>query len=183
MAAAPAIKWRRLNVAPESGSVLPLQQAHPRYDHRLLAFTTSSPLPSAIVSAFDDRHRPRPAGGRALDLDRETRHGEPGRGQLLEVVQLFDVAVADVASGLVAFPDQAGIPGFGVFLRGVDEGCIPAPAVNAGQAHPALEQIHRRLIAHAAAGIDVILPAVFGSGAGVDDDDLERRKRVADTLE
>jgi hypothetical protein len=46
-----------------------------------------------------------------------------------------------------------------------------------------MEQIHRRLIAHAAAGGDVILPAVFGPGAGVDHDDLDRRKRVADALE
>ena len=46
-------------------------------------------------------------------------------------MQLFDVAVADVAPGLVAFPDQAGIPSLGEFLRGVDERRVPAPAIDA----------------------------------------------------
>jgi len=41
-------------------------------------------------------------------------------------VQLFDVAVADMASGLVAFPDQARIFRFGEFFRGVDERCVLA---------------------------------------------------------
>ena len=36
-------------------------------------------------------------------------------------------------------------------LRGVDEGRVPAPAVDSGQAHAALKQIERRLRAHAAA--------------------------------
>src|ERR1700675_4595442 len=104
------------------------------------------------ASAVQNRDRPGPARGCALDLDRETRHGESGRGQLLEIVQLFDVAIADVAARLVAFPDQAGILGFGVFLRGIDERRVPAPAVDAGQPHAALQEIHRRLITHAAAG-------------------------------
>ena len=98
-------------------------------------------------------------------------------------MQLLDVAIADVASGLVTFPDQTGVPGLGVFLRGVDKRRVPAPAIDSGQPHAPLEQIHRRLVAHAAAGIDVILPAIFGPGAGIDDDDLERRKRMADSLE
>src|SRR5438552_270991 len=109
-----------------------------------------SPTDVAAVSRVEDRHRPGPAGGRAFDLDRKTGDGETGRRQLLEVVQLFDVAVADVAPGLVTFPDQAGVPGFGVFLRGVDKRRVPAPAVDAGQSHAALEQIHGRLVAHAA---------------------------------
>src|SRR6266404_1859593 len=142
-----------------------------------------SPTDVAAVSLIDDSHRPGPARRGSFDLDRKTGDGETGRRQLLEVVQLFDVAVADLAPGLVAFPDQTGIPGLGVSLRGIDEGCVPAPAVDAGQPHPALEQIHRRLIAHAAAGVDVILPAVFGPGACIDDHDLQRRKRVSDALE
>src|ERR1700676_5306507 len=128
----------------------------------------------SAVSPVDDSHRPGPACGGAFDLDRKAGDGEAGRGQLLEVVQLFDVAVADVAPGLVTFPDQTGVPGFGVFLRGIDERRVPAPAVDAGQPYPALEQIHCGLVAHRAAGSDVILPTVFGPRAGIDDDDLQR---------
>src|SRR2546430_3885668 len=88
--------------------------------------------PDAVAgSPVDDRHRTGPAGGRAFDLDRETGDGETGRRQLLEVVQLLDVAIADVASGLVTFPDQTGVPGLGVFLRGVDKRRVP----EIGRAH------------------------------------------------
>src|ERR1700722_181362 len=131
----------------------------------------------------DDGDRAGPSGGSTFDLHRKAGNREAGCGQTLEIVQLFDVAIADVASGLVAFPDQAGILGFGIFLGGMNERRVPAPAVNAGQPHAAFEQIHRRLVAHAATRIDVILPAVFGAGAGIDHDDLQRRKGVADPLE
>src|SRR5882757_2029033 len=133
--------------------------------------------------AVENGDRPGPAGRGPLDLDRKARDGEAGRGQQFEVVQLFDVAIADVAAGLVAFPDQAGVLGLSVLLRGIDERRIPAPAVDPRQPHATLQQIHRRLIPHAAAGSDVVLPAILGAGAGVDDDDLERRQRVADALE
>src|SRR6185436_16252974 len=58
-------------------------------------------------SAVENGNRPCPARRGALDLHREARHHEAGRWQLLEIVQLFDVAIADMAAGLVAFPDQA----------------------------------------------------------------------------
>src|SRR5215212_6073816 len=134
-------------------------------------------------SSVDDRHSPRPAGGGPFDLDRKTRNHETGRGQLLALVQLLDVAVTDMASGLVAFPDQAGVFGLRVFLGGVDERRVPAPAIDAGQPHAALKQVHCRLIAHAAAGSDVILLPVFGPGASIDHHDLQWRKRVTDALE
>ena len=70
-----------------------------------------------------------------------------------------------------------------VLLRGVHERRVPAPGVGAGQPHAALEQVHRRLVAHAAAGRDVVRAAVARAGARVDDDDLERLERVADALE
>ena len=99
---------------------------------------------------------------------------KPVDGKRFEIVQLLDMAVADMAPGLMAFPDQRGVMRLRVFLGGVDEGRVPAPAVGAGQADAALEQIHRRLIAHAASRGDIIGLAVFDAGAGVDDDDLER---------
>jgi hypothetical protein len=65
----------------------------------------------------------------------------------------------------------------------MNEWRIPVPVIDADEPHAALQQIHGRLIAHAAAGIDVILPAVFDPGAGIDHDDPQRRKRVADASE
>jgi 4-carboxymuconolactone decarboxylase len=59
------------------------------------------------VDPIEDRHRARPAGRGAADLVREAADGEAVRRQGLQVVQLLEVAVADVAAGLVAFPDQA----------------------------------------------------------------------------
>ena len=78
-------------------------------------------------------------------------------GQGFEVVQLFQVAVADVAAGLVAFPDQAGVVGLAVLLGGVHEGRVPAPGVGAGRAHAAFEQVHGGLVAHAAPGAHKIV--------------------------
>ena len=63
----------------------------------------------------------------------------------------------------------------------MDEGRVPAPAVGAGDADAALEQVKRRLPAHPAAPGDVVGPAVRGAGSGVDHDDVERLEGVADS--
>ncbi len=57
----------------------------------------------------EDRHRARPAGRGAADLVRKAADDEAVGRQRFEVVQLLEVAVADVAAGLVAFPDQRGV--------------------------------------------------------------------------
>ncbi len=64
------------------------------------------PRGAGAVPSIEQRDRARPAGGGAADLDREARDREAVAGQRFEVVQLLEVAVADVAAGLVAFPDQ-----------------------------------------------------------------------------
>jgi hypothetical protein len=105
---------------------------------------------------------------------------KPSAGSDFQVVQLLQVAVADVAAGLVTFPDQAGVLRFAVLLCGVDERGVPAPGVGAGQAHAAFEQVHRRLVAHAAAAGHIVGLAVAAAGAGVDHHDLQRLEGVAD---
>src|SRR5205814_8015275 len=72
-----------------------------------------------------------PAGRGAADLDREATHHKPVGRERFEIVKLFEVAITDLAPGLVTFPDQAGIAGRGIFLLGVDKGRIPAPAIGA----------------------------------------------------
>src|ERR1039457_1747101 len=72
-------------------------------------------------SSINDRHRPRPAGGPATDLHRKAAHCEARGRQSLEIVQLLDMAIADLAPGPVTLPDQLGVMGLGIFLLGVDE--------------------------------------------------------------
>src|SRR5437588_1058453 len=130
-----------------------------------------------------DRDGPRPAGGGAADLHRKARDREAVAGQRFQIVQLLEVAVADLAASLVPFPDQRGVAGPLELCLRVHERRVPRPRVGAGHAYAALEQVQRRLAAHARARRDVVGPAVGRARAGVDDDDLERPQRVADALQ
>src|SRR2546426_3634612 len=94
---------------------------------------------------IEDRDGARPAGRSGADFHRKAADPEPGRRQLLEIVQLLQMAIADLAAGLVALPDQARVAGLQIFFPRVNERGIPAPAVDPGHPHPALEQIERRL--------------------------------------
>jgi len=58
------------------------------------------------------RHTPRPSRRRRFDLYGEAAHLEAERRQLVEVGELFPVAIADLAAGLMAFPDDAGVAVF-----------------------------------------------------------------------
>ena len=72
--------------------------------------------PGSGLLLFDNGHDARPAGGGLFDLGRETRDREAVGRQNFEIVQLLDMAIADVAAGLVAFPDQRGVVGCSIFL-------------------------------------------------------------------
>src|SRR5262245_18475698 len=92
-----------------------------------------------------DRDGARPAGGGAADLDGETGDREAVARQRLEIVQLLEVAVPDLAPGLVALPDQRGVARLCELLLRVHERRVPRPRIGAGDAHAALEQVERRL--------------------------------------
>src|SRR3954465_8177897 len=83
------------------------------------AFSARLPRPLRLVSirhlAIKNGDGAGPAGGGPLDLHRKARHHEAGRGQKLQIVQLLDMAIADMAPRLVTFPDQAGLFCLGVF--------------------------------------------------------------------
>src|SRR3546814_16083325 len=96
----------------------------------------------------------------------------------LEILQLLEVAVADMAAGLVAFPDQRGIVALGEFLRRMHEGRIPAPGIGAGDPHAALQQVPGGLIAHAPTGADVRRLSVGGPGGRVPQPDVRRKSLV-----
>src|SRR3989441_6914689 len=134
-------------------------------------------------STVDDGDRAGPAGGGAADLHRETGDREAVAGQRLEVVQLLEVAVADLAPGLVPLPDQRGVAGLLEFRLRMNERRVPRPGVGARHAHAALEQVQRRLAAHARARRHVVRLAVGRARARVHDDDVERTQRVADALQ
>src|SRR4029450_1507558 len=98
-------------------------------------------------------------------------------------MQLFDMAIADIAAGAMALPDQRSIARLGILFHCVDERCVPAPTIDSGHAHAALKQIKRRFTSHAAAFGNIVGLAVGGAGARVYQHDLERRERMADALE
>src|ERR1051326_8177070 len=77
------------------------------------------------IRSVENGDRAGPAGGPGADFYRKTRDLEAGRRQLLQIVQLLDMAIADLAAGLVAFPDQARVAGLGAFLRRVHERRMP----------------------------------------------------------
>src|SRR5262249_24110848 len=93
------------------------------------------------------------------------------------------MAIADLSSGAMAFPDERSVPCLDIFPHRVDERCVPAPSVGPGHAYAAFQQVKCCLASHAAALGDIIRTAVSGAGARVYNDNLERRKRVADALE
>src|SRR5262245_31477223 len=82
---------------------------------------------------IEDGYRARPAGRGAADLVRKAGDEESVTGQRFEVVQFFEMAVADVASGFVSFPDERFVAGLGDRLGGVGERRVPAPRVGSGQ--------------------------------------------------
>ena len=60
---------------------------------------------------------------------------------------------------------------------------VPAPGVDAGDAHTARGQIERRRAAHAAAGGEIFVAADAAGGARIDEDDIERLELVTDAFE
>src|SRR5450830_343470 len=58
----------------------------------------------------EDGHGPGPAGRGTADPVRKAADGEAVRGQRLQLVQLLEMAVADVAPGLVALQIRALLP-------------------------------------------------------------------------
>src|SRR6266852_7971716 len=118
------------------------------------------------ATLIQDRDRAGPAGGAGPYLDRKAAHLEAGRRQAFQIVQLLEMAIADLAAGLVALPDQARIAGLGKFLGCVHERRIPAPAVDSGDPHAPLQQIERGLPPHAATGRDIMRLAIQRAGGG-----------------
>src|SRR4249920_488208 len=70
-----------------------------------------------------------------------------------------------------------------IFLPGMDERRVPAPAVGAGDPHAALEQVQGCLAPHAAALGDIIRASIGGASTGVHQHDLQRRELVPNALE
>src|SRR5689334_6557727 len=69
-------------------------------------------------SALDDGDRAGPARRGPADLVREAGDGEAVARQGFQIVQLLQMAVADVAARLVPLPDQGGVAGLGDTLGG-----------------------------------------------------------------
>jgi len=138
---------------------------------------------TALFPTVQNCHGPGPAGGGGPHLHREAGHTEAVRRQRLQIVQLLQVAIADLPTGPVSLPDQSGIPGLPMPFRRVHEGGIPAPSIRACQFHSGLQQVQRGFATHSAAGIDVIILAIAAASARVDHYNLQRLQLMADTPE
>src|SRR5271163_3662587 len=99
-----------------------------------------TPCAASAFSAVQQCHAAGPPRRGGFDLDREAAHLEAERRQRVEIGQLLHVAIADVASGLVTFPDDARVAALEKARGGERERRVPAPAVGAGNAHAMLEQ-------------------------------------------
>src|SRR6185437_4823856 len=72
-------------------------------------------------SSVNDRNRSRPPSRSAAYLYGEAAHHEAGRGNCLQVVQFFDMAIADIAAGPVSLPDERCIVCLRIFFQRMDE--------------------------------------------------------------
>jgi hypothetical protein len=102
-----------------------------------------SPRTSGATPSIEQRHGARPAAGRGFDLGREASDNEAIGRQLIEVAQLLHVAIGNLPAGFVAFPDDRGIVRRFPALARVHEGRVPAPGVDAADAHTARRKIER----------------------------------------
>src|SRR5262249_12913481 len=101
----------------------------------------------------------------------------------LEIVQFLDMAIADLASSLMSFPNQACILGCEILVLGVNEGSIPTPSVSAGHPHALAQEMQCCIATHAATLRHVVGASISRAGGSVDQDDLKRRECVSDALE
>ena len=93
------------------------------------------------------------------------------------------MAISDIPPSLMAFPYEPGITRRFIGFTCMDEGCVPAPAIGAGQPHTAFKQVYRRFIAHAAARGDIVVLPIALACRRINHDDFERLQRVADARE
>src|SRR5215831_18494412 len=79
--------------------------------------------------ALENGDSPGPACRRGADLHWKTRDQKSVGRQRFQIVQLLDVAIADLAARFVPLPDDRGIAARREALGGVNERRIPRPAV------------------------------------------------------
>src|SRR3546814_14916109 len=99
----------------------------------------------------------------------------------LQIVQFFGVAVADVAAGLVALPNDRSVVVGLITGCGMGKGRIRAPTVRSGEPNAALKQEHRRLIAAAAAAGHIVFVSIAFARPGFAHHDLAWPHLLIDT--
>src|SRR5262249_31083478 len=90
--------------------------------------------PSELI---EQSRRAGPAGRTALHLVGKTGNDETAVWKLFQIAQLLHMAIRNLAAGFVAFPDDRRVAGFEPALAHVHEGGVPAPGIDAGDAHAA----------------------------------------------
>src|SRR5262245_25628864 len=94
----PATNWRLSTLNPPWNSCLP--DFGPAFCGR------DATARRGGQSSINDRHRPCPTCGPAAYFHGKTAHHEAFGWQRLQIVQLFDMAIADFTSSAMSLPDQ-----------------------------------------------------------------------------
>jgi hypothetical protein len=92
---------------------------------------------SVQALVLKDRDGARPACRSAPHFVRKARNRVSIGWKYFEIVELLQVAIADITTGFVAFPDQGSVAGRNDFVRGMTEGGVPRPRVRARHSNPA----------------------------------------------
>ena len=98
----------------------------------------------------------------------EAADGETGTGQRLQVMELFQVTIADMTTRFMTFPDEAGVTGFSKPSGCLIKGGIPTPGVGARHPNALLEEIHRPLVTHATPPTHKVTIAIGTARSGID---------------
>src|SRR5689334_16470181 len=138
---------------------------------------------ASSLRSIEQRNGAGPAGRAAFHFVGEASDGEAMRRKLFEIAQLFHMTIRNLATGFVTLPDDRGVVGFQPTLADMRKRRVPAPGVDAGDAHAARRQIKRRLAPHAAAGGEIFVTADAARSPRIDQNDVERFQLMADALE
>src|SRR5260370_11334343 len=103
-----------------------------------MRFRCMVPSLALTVSSIKQRDSAGPARRAAFNLVRETGDDEAMIRKLLQIAQLLHMAIRNFAAGFVALPDDRWVMRLQPPLTDMNKRRVPAPGVDACDAHAAL---------------------------------------------
>src|SRR5699024_9605110 len=124
-------------------------------------------MPASQVSSFQNSDCSSPSRRGRVNFHRETGYFEAKCWKRFEIVQLFNVAIADFPSRFMPFPDHAGVTLSSEPFRRVYERCIPAPCICTSYPHSLLEKVQSCISANPAPPRHVVIFPVAVAGGSI----------------